>query len=129
MADRNEISVVADQIGTPTWAMDLAKAIWQIANKMEIQGICHWTNKGFASWYDCAVAIQEETFELGLLKKTIPIIPIQTKDYPTAAKRPIYSVLDCTNTWTALGYTAPHWRTSLRKMLKKLKVKSEELEE
>ena len=105
------------QIGTPTWAMDLAKAIWHLAEKADLQGIFHWTNAGIASWYDFAVAIQEEALELGLLDKSIPIIPIQTKDYPTAAKRPTYSVLDCTDTWNALGYTPPHWQLSLKKML------------
>ena len=121
MAERNEISVVADQIGTPTWAMDLAKAIWQIARKTEIQGICHWTNEGFTSWYDFAVDIQKYSIELGLLDKEISIKQIKTEDYPTPAIRPLYSVLVSTATWKALGYTAPHWHESLRMMLSELK--------
>ena len=120
MTDKDEISVVSDQVGTPTWAKVLAQAIWQIAGKKEIQGIWHWTNDGVASWYDFAAAIKEEAFEIGLLKKTIPIISIRTEDYPTPAKRPLFSVLDSTTTWKALGYTAPHWRKSLRMMLTEL---------
>ena len=121
MTERDGISVVADQIGIPTWAKKFAQAIWLIAAKKEMQGIWHWTNADVASWYDFSKAIQEEAFELGLLNKKIPILPIQTKDYPTPAKRPSYSVLDSTATWKALGYTAPHWRESLRMMLEELK--------
>ena len=121
MGERDEISVVSDQVGTPTWAKELAKAIWHLAEKTDLQGIFHWTNEGIASWYDFAVAIQEKAFELDLLKKAIPIISIGTKDYPTPAKRPLYSVLDSTAAWKALGYTAPHWRESLRMMLEELK--------
>jgi len=121
MLERDEIGVVSDQIGTPTWAKKFAQTIWQIATKKEMQGIWHWTNAGSASWYDFSKAIQEEAFKLGLLKKKIPILSIRTKDYPTPAKRPSYSVLDSTRTWKALGHTAPHWRESLRIMLEELK--------
>ncbi len=88
LAERDEIRVVADQVGTPTWAGDLAKAIYQFATIPDAHGIYHWTDAGDASWYDFAVAIQEEAHELGLLHHLIPIIPIRTEDYPTAAKRP-----------------------------------------
>ena len=105
MADKDEISVVADQVGTPTWARGLAKAIYRFASIPETQGIYHWTDAGVASWYDFAVAIQEEAHQLGIIQSSIPIIPIRTEDYPTAAKRPPYSVLDKTATWQILGYT------------------------
>ena len=121
MAARKEISVVADQAGTPTWAGDLARAIYHRAGMANVQGIYHWTDAGIASWYDFAVAIQEESLQLGFLKKSIPVKPIRTKDYPTPAKRPPYSVLDKTATWETLGYIASHWRISLRLMLKELK--------
>jgi len=81
----------------------------------------HWTDAGVASWYDFAVAIQEEAITLGLLKKEIPIRPISTKEYPTPAQRPSYSVLDKSETWNMLGYTANHWKKNLRNMLNEVK--------
>ena len=121
MAERDELKIVVDQIGTPTWAKDLAMAIWLIADKTEMQGIYHWTDEGVASWYDFALAIQEEAHKLGILQRMIPVKPIKTVAYPTPAKRPAYSVLDKTSTCAALGYTPPHWRESLIKMLSELK--------
>ena len=121
MAERDELKIVADQIGTPSWAKDLAMAIWLIADKTEMQGIYHWTDDGVASWYDFALAIQEEAHKLGILQRMIPVKPIKTVAYPTPAKRPAYSVLDKTSTCAALGYTPPHWRESLIKMLSELK--------
>lgn len=125
MAERDGINIVADQVGTPTWARDLAKTIYRFANIRDMHGIYHWTDAGVASWYDFAIAIQEEAHQLGILQSLIPIIPIRTEDYPTAAKRPPYSVLDKTTTWQTLGYTAAHWRVSLRQML--MEVRSEKL--
>lgn len=118
---KEELAIVADQIGTPTWARGLAKSIWDLIEKPEIKGIIHWTDAGVASWYDFAVAIQEEAITLGLLKKEIPIRPINTKEYLTPAQRPSYSVLDKSETWNILGYIANHWRKNLRKMLSELK--------
>ena len=123
MTTRDEISVVTDQVGTPTWSRDFAKAIYNFSGRPDVQGIYHWTDAGIAGWYDFAVAIQEEAFQLGLLKNIVPIKPIRTEDFPTPAKRPPYSVLDKTATWQTLGYTASHWRSSLRKMLEELKEK------
>ncbi|MFC1844493.1 dTDP-4-dehydrorhamnose reductase [Thermodesulfobacteriota bacterium] len=117
MAERDELKIVADQVGSPTWAKELAKAIWLIVLKTDMHGIYHWTDDGAASWYDFAMAIQEEAHALDLLQKIIPVKPIKTEEYPTPAKRPPYSVLDKTSTCTALGYTPPHWRESLKKML------------
>lgn len=125
MAERDGINIVADQVGTPTWARDLAKTIYRFANIRDMHGIYHWTDAGVASWYDFAIAIQEEAHQLGILQSLIPIIPIRTEDYPTAAKRPPYSVLDKTITWQTLRYTAAHWRVSLRQML--MEVRSEKL--
>ena len=121
MAKREELGVVDDQVGTPTWAKELAKTIWLIAGKTDMQGTYHWTDDGKASWYDFALAIQEEAYGLGLLQKTIPIKPIKTEEYPTPARRPAYSVLDKTSTLEALDCKAPHWRESLIKMLTELK--------
>lgn len=120
MAERDEVRVVADQIGTPTYAPDLAAALWALSAK-GITGIHHYTDSGAASWYDFAVAIQEEGLAAGLLSRAVPIIPISTSDYPTPATRPHYSVLDKSSTFSALGGPAPHWRVNLRKMLQEIR--------
>lgn len=120
MGEREELGVVADQVGTPTYALDLASALWELAGK-DVTGVHHYTDSGVASWYDFAVAIQEEALAIGLLDRAIPIAPIATSAYPTPAKRPHYSVLDKTSTIAALGRTPPHWRVNLRKMLNEIK--------
>lgn len=117
MAERNEVRVVADQIGSPTYAPGLAEALWRLA-PMEARGILHYSDSGVASWYDFAVAIQEEALALGLLDRVVPVIPITTADYPTPARRPAYSVLDKSATTALLGDPVPHWRANLRQMLK-----------
>lgn len=116
MAERPEVRVVADQIGTPTYAPGLAKALWTMGIN-GVTGIHHYTDSGAASWYDFAVAIQEEALAIGLLEKGVPVIPINTADFPTPARRPHYSVLDKSSTIAALGAPAPHWRANLRVML------------
>lgn len=120
MGERDSVAVVSDQVGTPTWARGLAEAIWAAADRPELRGIHHWTDAGVASWYDFAVAIQEEALALGLLSRPVPIRPLRTEDYPTGARRPPYSVLDKTATGAALGKWAGHWRESLRMMLREL---------
>lgn len=115
MAERDEVRVVADQIGTPTNAASLARAIWQLAGK-GATGTFHWTDAGVASWYDFAVAILEEALALGLLSSAVPVIPIRTVDYPTPARRPAYSVLDKSATFALIG-PARHWRVELREAL------------
>jgi dTDP-4-dehydrorhamnose reductase len=117
MRERQTVSVVSDQVGTPTWARGLAEALWAAAERPEIHGIHHWTDAGVASWYDFAVAIQEEALAIGLLSQAARVTPMRTEDFPTAARRPPYSVLDKTATWKALGRSAPHWRVNLRSML------------
>ncbi|HKL22849.1 MAG TPA: sugar nucleotide-binding protein [Tichowtungia sp.] len=84
----------------------------------------HWTDAGVASWYDFAVAIQEEALALGLLKQAIPISPISTADYPTPAARPAYSVLDKSVTWRDFGLSPIHWRTALKETLLSIKEQS-----
>ncbi len=74
-----------------------------------------------SSWYDFAVAIHEEAQAIGLLERPVRIIPITTADYPTAARRPAYSVLDKTTAWRDLGMEGIHWRVQLRAMLAELK--------
>ena len=118
MRERDEVNVVADQRGTPTWANSLAEAVWALVDVREFHGIYHWTDAGECTWHEFAVAIQEEAISLGLLDRPIPIHPITTDEYPTAAKRPAYSVLDCSETIALLGLQPEPWRVNLRRMLK-----------
>lgn len=117
MAERAEVRVVADQVGTPTWAYDLAHTLWAAVAAPQLAGVLHWTDAGVASWYDFAVAIQEEALACGLLKREVPVRPIGTLDYPTPARRPSYSVLDTSATSAALHRAPAHWRVNLRRML------------
>jgi len=119
MRERGEVGVIDDQIGSPTWANELALALWH-ALELQVSGVLHWTGAGAASWYDFAVAIAEEAFALGLLDKPAAVSPITTEQYPTPAGRPAYSVLQLHDTWEKLDMQANQWRTDLRSMLKEL---------
>lgn len=116
MKEKEKLGVVHDQIGTPTWAKGLAQVVWA-AVENGVSGIHHWTDAGVASWYDFALAIQEEALALGLLEKQIPVMPIGTKAYPTPARRPHYSVLDSGSLVQNTGTRPLHWRWQLRQML------------
>ncbi|OWP63610.1 dTDP-4-dehydrorhamnose reductase [Hymenobacter amundsenii] len=106
--EREEMRVIWDQLGTPTYAIDLAGALLHIIESgSTAYGLYHYSNEGVTSWYDFAVAI----FELGGL--TTRTVPIRTAEYPTKATRPAFSVMDKTKAKTALGLAIPHWRTSL----------------
>lgn len=120
MSERPKLSIVADQIGTPTWANGLAVAIWNMVER-NYSGIHHWTDYGVASWYDFAVAIYEESTSMGLLNNICSVKPIKTDQYPLPAARPQYSVLDKSETVALLERDPEHWRVALRKMLKELK--------
>ena len=121
--DREELRVVADQVGSPSWAKDIAEAIAQLLQS-ETTGIYHFTNSGVVSWYDFAIAIFEEARALGFPLKVQRVIPITTADYPTPAVRPAYSVLSGKKITETLGDYPPYWRDSLRKMLKQLQASS-----
>lgn len=116
MQDRDEVRVVADQIGTPTTAAGLARALWALAAR-EATGIHHWTDAGVASWYDFAAAIRDEGAAIGLGTERARIVPIRTADYPTAAHRPPMSVLSKDATWALLGGAGVHWRDGLRETI------------
>lgn len=128
MADpaRDQLSVVADQIGTPTWAYSLAKSIWQAGisrlNSEEARGteIFNWTDAGVASWYDFAVAVQELALAQGILQRKVRISPIPHTAYPTPAARPMYSVLEKASFEQVFGVQPTHWRTQLESMLVEL---------
>ena len=125
MAERDQLNVVVDQVGTPTWARGLALTVWAGLLHEDAHGIYHWSDAGVCSWYDFAVAIQEEALALGLLQSEIAISPIPASDYPTPAARPSYSVLDKSSTCRDLDVTLTHWRTQLRAMLADLKDNSD----
>jgi len=117
--EREELRVVADQIGAPTWTRDLADAMWLLM-KQEQTGLFHYCNDGQASWYEFACAIVEDARVLGYPLKVEQVVPITTSDYPTPARRPAYSVLSRTKIQPLLGKPIPHWRQSLGLMLKEL---------
>ena len=120
-AERARVTDGADQVGTPTWAQGLARAVWAAAARPQLVGTYHWSDAGVCSWYDFAVAIGEEGAALGLLDATIDVQPIAAIDYPTPAKRPAYSVLDKSASWRDFELQGVHWRTQLRAMLQELK--------
>lgn len=108
----NKISVVADQIGTPTFTGDLAHCLIEIVLKNGItNGIYHFSNEGVASWYDFAQSI----FEYG--GKDLELKPIKAFEYPTLAKRPHFSVLDKSKIKDELQFEIPHWRESLKNVV------------
>ena len=117
--DKKSIQVVSDQKGTPTFAKDLAKTCLDIlsnagsTNISKKGSLYHYSNEGVASWYDFARAIME------ISNIDCNIIPIETKDYPTQAIRPLYSVLDKSKITSDFKVTIPHWRDSLANCLKK----------
>ena len=118
MSERDELAVVADQAGSPTWARSVADVIFAFIARPDLSGTYHWTDAGQTSWYDYARVIQQEAFDLGLLDKTINIRPVSSDDYRAAARRPAYSVLDCSQTAADLGLRQVPWRQNLRTMLK-----------
>ena len=122
MQERDELSVVSDQVGTPTWANSLARAVWAFAQDPRLSGVFHWTDSGQASWHDFALAIQQEANALGLLDKMIPVRAITSADYPTAAARPKYSVLDCAVSRDVLDLCPADWRVNLKQMLEELRL-------
>ncbi len=116
MAERGEVRVVADQIGAPSRVTGLAEVIWRLAQARQT-GVWHHSDAGVASWYDFAVAIAEEGVAAGVLATMPSVVPVTSAEFPTAAQRPGFSLLDSALTREALGLSALHWRTNLRHML------------
>lgn len=118
--ERDQLHVIFDQIGSPTYAADLAAVILHCLNKIEAgaienwSGIYHYSNEGVCSWYDFAHAIFEMT------ETDCQLSPIETKDYPSAAVRPPFSLLNKAKIKSQFGVAIPHWRESLQKCLAKL---------
>ena len=121
---KDELNVVADQVGCPSSTLNLASACWQAIQRrnegIELPNVMHWSDAGAASWYDVAVAIGELGVELGLLKQTAFVNPITTLDYPTPARRPAFSLLDCQRSRQDLDLKGEHWRSALRDVLKSI---------
>jgi len=119
-AERESLNVIFDQVGTPTYAYDLAKTIISIINNINDNkkdfnpGIYNFSNEGVCSWYDFAVFIMKSA---GLSCK---VLPIETKDYPLPANRPFYSVLNKSKIRSAFNIEIPHWKESLDKCIKKI---------
>lgn len=114
-ASKPELRVVSDQIGTPTYALDLADLICAILASEGKEGIYHYSNEGSCSWYEFAKTIAE----LSGHDKCV-VNPCTTEEYPTPAKRPAYSVLDKSKVKVTFGIEVPHWSESLKKCLKNL---------
>lgn len=134
MAEKEQLGIVYDQVGTPTWAKGLATMIWALVDKSQsaqdtestqtsnTAHVLHWTDAGVCSWYDFAVAIQELAVEKGMLDKAIPVRPIPASAYPTPAQRPSFSVIDKSTAEQASGVETTHWRKQLSTMMDELKV-------
>lgn len=119
--EREELKVVVDQVGSPTWSKDIATAITHLLiNVDNPAGIYNFTNSGVASWFDLTKAIFEEAKISGIPLKIQRVIPITTAEYPTPAVRPAYSVLSGQKISQQLGYIPPYWRDSLKAMLNQL---------
>ena len=116
-SERDKLNVVFDQIGTPTYAFDLANVIFKIIEERrydELTGIYHFSNEGVISWYDFAKEICE------LSGNSCDIQPCHSDEFPSKVKRPSYSVLDKTKIKNSLNITIPHWKESLKKCISKL---------
>ncbi len=117
MRERDELRVVADQIGSPSWATEIARTLWGLAETGQ-PGIYHHRDAGEVSWHGFAQAIAEEAVELGLIPRVPVIQAIPASEYPTPATRPAYSVLDDSATRALLKDRTAHWRDNLRAMLR-----------
>lgn len=113
--DRDELKIIADQIGSPTYAIDLASAVLQIIESgSEAYGVYHYSNEGVTSWYDFAQGI----FDIS--KTDVKTYPIRTSEYPTKATRPAYSVMDKAKIKKTFGIEIPYWRHSLERCIQAL---------
>ena len=117
MSEREELNIVDDQIGSPTSAHSLTKILFKIIENKKATGIFHWCDGASISWYDFAIEIQRQAVDQGLLVKKIPIRKISTKNYPTAAERPAYSVLDCETMRNEFNVKEVDWRQELNEVI------------
>jgi len=123
MNERDEIKVVDDQRGSPTWAYDLSMIILTLIKSVNCGmnipfGIYHYTNEGDISWFDFSREIYRQGSQMGLVKKNCLILPCASAEYPSKVQRPVFSVLDKSKIKAALGITIPAWDESLKEHLK-----------
>ena len=118
MNERDEIKVVNDQRGSPTWAFDLASTLLVMVKTDIDFGVYHYTNEGNITWFDFANAIYRQGREQGRIGSDCAVIPCTSAEFPAKVKRPAYSVLDTSKIKTSLGITIPFWETSLQEFLK-----------
>jgi dTDP-4-dehydrorhamnose reductase len=118
MASKEELNIVDDQQGCPTWTRDLAECVLDILEKEPAYGIYHTTGTGQTTWFGFAQKIQEQGVKMGLLEKAIPLHPVSSDQFPTPAKRPHWSVLSSEKLGRNLGRTLPLWSDSLESFLK-----------
>jgi dTDP-4-dehydrorhamnose reductase len=105
--------VVDDQIGTPTQAASLARALWQTADRRELRGLLHFTDAGVASWFDVATVVFDTLQSAGRVGVGASVAPIRSDQFRTAARRPHFSVLDKHESWDAIGFLPPHWAAGI----------------
>ncbi|KAB5393228.1 dTDP-4-dehydrorhamnose reductase [Bacteroides fragilis] len=117
--ERDSLGVIFDQIGTPTYANDLAQAIFAAINKGVVRGIYHFSDEGVCSWYDFTIAIHRLA---GIA--SCKVKPLHTADYPAKAPRPHYSVLDKTKIKDTFGIEIPHWEESLKRCINQLRMET-----
>ena len=117
--ERDSLGVIFDQIGTPTYANDLAQAIFAAINKGVVRGIYHFSDEGVCSWYDFTIAIHRLA---GIA--SCKVKPFHTADYPAKAPRPHYSVLDKTKIKDTFGIEIPHWEESLKRCINQLRMET-----
>ncbi|MEE9343400.1 MAG: dTDP-4-dehydrorhamnose reductase [Gammaproteobacteria bacterium] len=122
-SEREQLRIVDDQIGSPSHTLDIYRAIRALMSNGAM-GTFHFTNEGVTSWYDFAWQIINEGKAMGFPVKTESILPIPSKEFPTPAKRPHYSVLSKEKIRKKLDFSIPHWRESLTKMLEQLKAEA-----
>ena len=117
MTEKGRVRVVCDQVGTPTAASSISEVVWKFVSRPDLHGVYHWSDAGVASWFDFAVAIQQIGERLGMLGPGVGVEPIPSTDFPTPARRPPYSVLDSTKTWSALKTAPRHWSVGVEQTL------------
>lgn len=120
MRERGTVRVVADQWGTPTCAVSVARALWRLTSLPGVSGLLHWTDNGATTWHGFASAIADEAQVLQLLPQGVQVLPIGTADYPTPARRPARSVLNTDSSAEKLGIHPVAWRDNLRATLLEL---------
>jgi dTDP-4-dehydrorhamnose reductase len=123
MRERGTVGVVSDQVGAPTAAASLAHICWRLAQDTEETGLFHWSDEGEISWYEFACAIRDEATTMGLLTTPVTVDSITTAAFPTAAKRPAYSVLNAKQTCDKLNVVQRPWRDALRDNLRAVKAR------